>query len=133
MIDMWAAAIDRGDINGVILLDFRKSFDLKHHECLLKKHNIYQCDDNANMWFRSYRVCHMVQSLAHCCSYFTLMTVRFTSTMISTCLLMTLHTSGPNIEEIQPRLQPDLNTITTRCTDNNMVIKVMENVSYLNR
>ena len=28
MIDMWAAAIDRGDINGVILLDFRKVFDL---------------------------------------------------------------------------------------------------------
>ena len=54
MIDMWAAAIDRGDINGVILLDFRKAFDLINHECLLKKLNIYQCDDNANMCFGSY-------------------------------------------------------------------------------
>ena len=54
MIDMWAAAIDRGYINGVILLDFRKAFDLINHECLLKKLNIYQCDENANMWFRSY-------------------------------------------------------------------------------
>ena len=40
MIDMWAAAIDRGDINGVILMDFRKVFDLINHECLLKKLNI---------------------------------------------------------------------------------------------
>ena len=54
MIDLWAAAIDRGDINGVILLDFRKAFDLINHECLLKKLDIYQCDDNANTWFRSY-------------------------------------------------------------------------------
>ena len=34
MIDMRAAAIDRGDINGVILLDFRKTSDLINHECL---------------------------------------------------------------------------------------------------
>ena len=54
MIDMWAAAIDRGDINGVILLDLRKAFDPINHEYLMKKLNIYQCDDNANMWSRSY-------------------------------------------------------------------------------
>ena len=54
MIDMWAAAIDRGDINGVILLDFRNSFHLINHECLMKKLNIYQCDDNSSKWFRSY-------------------------------------------------------------------------------
>ena len=54
MIDLWAAAIDRGDINGVILLGFRKTFDLINHACLLKKLNIYQCDDNANMWFFKY-------------------------------------------------------------------------------
>ena len=34
----------------------------------------------------------------------------------------TLHTSGPNIEEIQLSLQTDLNVITTWCTDNKMVI-----------
>ena len=34
----------------------------------------------------------------------------------------TLHTSGPNIEEIQLNLQTDLNVITTWCTDNNMII-----------
>ena len=64
MIDLWAAAIDRGDINVVILLDFRKAFDLINHECLLKKLNIYQCDDNANMWFRSY-----LMLLSHCGEY----------------------------------------------------------------
>ena len=34
----------------------------------------------------------------------------------------TLHTSSPNIEEIQLSLQTDLNVITTWCTDNKMVI-----------
>ena len=111
MVDLWAAAIDRGDINGVILLDFRKAFDLINHECLLKKLNIYQCDDNANMWFRSYLTgrtqrtsfrWHLSETAAitagvprdqfsaHCFSSCTRMTFRFTSTMTSTCLLMTL-------------------------------------------
>ena len=35
----------------------------------------------------------------------------------------TLHTSGPNIEDIQEEsLQTDLNVITTWCTDDKMVI-----------
>ena len=77
MVDMWVAAIDRGDINGVIiLLDFRKAFDLINHECLLKKLNIYQCGDNANSHVDQvlpYRqnTPHIIQraSLGDCCHH----------------------------------------------------------------
>ena len=136
MIDLWAAAIDRGDINGVILLDFRKAFDLINHECLLKKLNIYQCDDNANMWFRSYRTGRTQQtSFRGHLSETAAITAGVPQGSILGPLLFivymndlplhihndidmfandsTLHTSGANIEEIQLSLQTDLNVITT--------------------
>ena len=116
MVDMWAATIDRGDINGVIiLLDFRKAFDLINHEYLRKKLNIYQCDDNANLWCRSYltgrtQLTSMNDLPLHIHNHIDMYADD-----------STLHTSGPNIGEIQLSLQPDLNVITTWCTDNNMV------------
>ena len=141
MIDMWAAAIDRGDINGVILFDFRKAFDLLNHECLLKKLNIYQCDDDANMWFRSYLTGRIQQtSFRGHLSETAAITAGVPQGSILGPLLFILymndlplhihndidmfaddsilHTSGPNIEEIQLSLQTDLNVITTWCTDN---------------
>ena len=32
MMDMWTAAMDHGEVNGVIMLDLRKAFDLISHE-----------------------------------------------------------------------------------------------------
>ena len=43
----------------------------------------------------------------------------------------TVHTSGPNIEEIQLSLQTDFNVITTWCTDNNMVINTSKTNTML--
>ena len=37
MIDKWLQAIDKGDMVGVIFIDFRKAFDLVDHDILLKK------------------------------------------------------------------------------------------------
>ena len=41
MMDMWAGAMDRGEVNGVIMLDLRKAFDLISHECLLQKNCVF--------------------------------------------------------------------------------------------
>ena len=154
MIDIWAAAIDRGDINGVILLDFRKAFDMINHECLLKKLNIYQCDDNANMWFRSYLTGRTQQtSFRGHLSETAAITAGVSQGSILGPLLFilymndlphhihndidmfaddsTLHTSGPNIEEIQLSLQTDLNVITTWCTDNKVVINTSKTMTML--
>ena len=53
MIDMWAAAMGRGEVNVVIVLDLRNAFDLISRECLLEKLRIYQCDDNSSKVIRS--------------------------------------------------------------------------------
>ena len=154
MIDLWAAAIDRGDINGVILLDFRKAFDLINHECLLKKLDIYQCDDNANTWFRSYLTGRTQQTSfrGHLSETAAITAGVPQGSIIGPLLFIvymndlplhihndidmfaddsTLHTSGANIEEIQLSLQTDLNVITTWCTDNKMVINTSKTKTML--
>lgn len=42
MIDKWLQAIDKGDLVGVIFVDFRKAFDLVDHNILLKKMASYK-------------------------------------------------------------------------------------------
>ena len=145
MNDTWAAAIDRGDINCVILLDLRKAFDLINHECLLKKINIYQCDDNANTWFSSYLTGRTQQTtfIGQLSKTAAITAGARQGSIIGPLLFIlymndlplhihndintfaddsTLHTTGPNIEEIQLSLQADLNVKTTWCTHNEMVI-----------
>ena len=63
MMDLWAAAIDRGDLNGtskgIWLYKPRMSPSETEH--------LYQCDENSNMWFRSYikgRKGHLTETAA---------------------------------------------------------------------
>ncbi len=54
IVNKWAKAIDDGLLNGVVLLDLRKAFDLIDHQILLKKLKMYKCSNNTMKWFQSY-------------------------------------------------------------------------------
>ena len=55
MVHKWALAIDKGLVNGVVLLDLRKAFDLVNHTVLLDKMAIiYGCSQQSMQWFTSY-------------------------------------------------------------------------------
>ena len=137
-------------------LTFQKAFYLINHECLLKKLNIYQCDDNANMWFRSYLTGRTQQtSFRGHLSETAAITAGVPQGPILGPLLFilymndlplhirndidmfaddsTLHTSGPNIEEIQLSLQTDFNVITTWSTENKMVINTSKTIIIIIR
>ena len=54
MTDSWLNAIDDGNMVGVVLVDFKKAFDLVDHDVLLTKLNIYGIRNEALSWFQSY-------------------------------------------------------------------------------
>ncbi len=54
IIDKWTSNMEKGFLNGVVLLDLRKAFDLVDTDRLLHKLSLYQCDDLTINWFKSY-------------------------------------------------------------------------------
>jgi hypothetical protein len=54
LVDMWSKAINNNQMNGVVLLDLRKAFDLVDHKVLLDKLDYYQLSSTARAWFKSY-------------------------------------------------------------------------------
>jgi retron-type reverse transcriptase len=51
---MWTSNMENGLLNGIVLLDLRKAFDLVDTDILLKKLSVYQCDKNSIAWLKSY-------------------------------------------------------------------------------
>ena len=54
MIDSWLNAMDNGQMVGVVLVDFKKAFDLVDHQILLSKLELYGINNEALMWFDTY-------------------------------------------------------------------------------
>ena len=55
MCDLWLSHIDKGELNGVVILDIRKAFDSIKHKILFKKlKNQFGICDNELNWFSSY-------------------------------------------------------------------------------
>ena len=54
LIDLWLNAIDNSKMVGVVLVDFKKAFDLVDHQILTNKLEIYGIEDEALMWFNTY-------------------------------------------------------------------------------
>ena len=47
-------SLDNGELDGVVLVDFRKAFDLADHNILMKKLELYKFNWVSLNWFRSY-------------------------------------------------------------------------------
>ena len=45
IVDKWLKALNDGFIVGVVMVDFRKAFDLVDHEILIEKLRIYKCSE----------------------------------------------------------------------------------------
>ena len=54
MVEKWLKALDNSELVGIILVDFRKAFDLVDHSILLKKLELYKFNQVSINWFRSY-------------------------------------------------------------------------------
>ena len=54
MTDSWLNAIDDGKMIGVVLVDFKKAFDLVDHNILMSKLEFYGIKENTLSWFKSY-------------------------------------------------------------------------------
>ena len=54
MIDRWLRAINEDSMVGVVMVDFKKAFDLVDHNLLLKKLKHYRLSDETLNWFSSY-------------------------------------------------------------------------------
>ena len=48
------ASIDKGDIIGTLLIDFRKAFEMVDHSLLMKKLAPYELSNTSLSWFISY-------------------------------------------------------------------------------
>ena len=53
MINKFHEAINNGQIIGMVMVDFRKAFDLVDHTLLLKKLKHYESSNKALLWFSS--------------------------------------------------------------------------------
>ena len=54
LVDEWASAIDKDKLVGILLIDFRKAFDLVNHNILIEKLKLYKCSDATVSLFKSY-------------------------------------------------------------------------------
>ena len=51
---LWLNAIDRGEMIGVVSVDFKKVFDLVEYDILLTKLKSYGINNETLHWFKSY-------------------------------------------------------------------------------
>ena len=54
MISKWLEAINKGSLVGVVMVNFRKTFDLVDYKLLLQKLKVYKLSDFSLTWFNSY-------------------------------------------------------------------------------
>ena len=54
MLCNWLDSINNGSLIGVVMIDFKKAFDLVDHSLLLKKLEHYKLSNDTMSWFASY-------------------------------------------------------------------------------
>ena len=146
LIYSWLKDIDNGNIIGTVYLDLRKAFDLVNHELLLYKMKLYNFSENTRLFFKSY-LTNRTQLVQIGNTKSTIMEIKsgvpqgsilgpilfimYINDMVYSYPIKavdlyaddsTLHKSGTNINDIQTRLQNDLNRINSWCKYNNMAL-----------
>ena len=146
MIDSWLDAIDKGKMIGVVLVDFKKAFDLVDHNILLDKLSLYSIKGEALSWFNTYLTQRKQQvSVNNCKSDFKHVSYGVPQGSILGPLLFllfindlplytnnvytdlyaddtTVYDIQDSVEEIETNLQSTLNNLHAWCRDNGMIL-----------
>ena len=146
MVDSWLNAMDNGKMIGVVLVDFKKAFDLVDHQILLNKLEIYGIKDDTLSWFSTYVTSRKQQvSINNCKSDFRQISYGVPQGSILGPLLfllfindLPLHTNSvftdlyaddttlydiqDSMEQIENNLQTALNSLEIWCKNNGMIL-----------
>ena len=162
MIDLWITAIDSGKMVGVVLVDFKKAFDLVDHQILIDKLEIYGIKGEAISWFNTYLTNRKQQvAINNCKSDFKQISYGVPQGSILGPLLFlliindlplytsnvftdlyaddtTLYDVQDSMEQIENNLQSSLNNLQIWCRSNGMILnssktKVMLVTTYQKR
>ena len=162
MIDLWMNAIDSGKMVGVVLVDFKKAFDLVDHQILIDKLEIYGIKGEALSWFNTYLTNRKQQvAINNCKSDFKQISYGVPQGSILGPLLFllfindlplytsnvftdlyaddtTLYDVQNSMEQIENNLQSSLNNLQIWCRSNGMILnssktKVMLVTTYQKR
>ena len=153
MTDEWLEAMDKGHYTGLLFLDFRKAFDLIHHDILLKKLAVYGFSQSTINLFKSYltnrRQNVMLngdlsdpQTLYYGVPQGTILGPTLFLLFINDLAInwrnnsglyaddATVYTSAPNLYTIQQKLQADID-ITLKWTEENAMAINHDKTSYM--
>ena len=146
IVDLWLNAIDNGKMVGVVLVDFKKAFDLVDHEILKNKLEIYGIKDEALLWFNTYLTNRKQQvTVDNCKSDFQPISCGVPQGSILGPLLFllfindlplytgnvftdlyaddtTLYDVQDSMEQIEDNLQTALNSLQIWCRQNGMIL-----------
>ena len=155
MTELWLKEMDKGNLTGILFLDFSKAFDLVNHNTLLEKLKLYKFDNRSILWIKSYlekRIQRVqIGSISSKClpilsgvpqgsvlgPLLFLMYVNDLSLHVTLSSLdlfaddATLQKSSPYLYTIERDISTDVKNIQRWCNENSMVINVSKTKSML--
>jgi len=147
LLNTWHQNIENGFLNGLVLIDFRKAFDMINLDLLLEKLKLYHFDTSLLKWMDSY-----LKERSHCVKVKDsissptpishgvpqgsiigpLLFILFINDLpLSTSLNIdmyaddsTLYTRGTSVDELSDKLTMALGNVQNWCLSNGMIINI---------